>query len=169
MSIGLCRVEKAAERRDRTSLTTLHFALCSIDKSQHASFVRLLHRIFFCPFLFFLLVFRFGYFHQQSTLIILVPPESPSIIMTSSSPTPDIGSLSLSSQPPHQRLHDTYDYDGTGNVRPTYHFATSPPLPPSQPPFQPLSMNQSPVKPKTPRAALPSVRSPFFPFFFCTF
>lgn len=84
--------------------------------------------------------------------------------MTSSSPTPDIASLSLSSQPTHQRLHDIYDYDSTGigNVRPQYHFATSPPLPPSQPPFQPLSMNQSPLKSKTSRAALPSVRSFFF-------
>jgi hypothetical protein len=87
--------------------------------------------------------------------------------MTSSSPTPDIASLSLSSQS-HQRLHDIYDYDGTGigNVRPQYHFATSPPLPPSQPPFQPLSMNQSPLKSKTSRAALPSVRSVFCLIFF---
>ncbi len=79
--------------------------------------------------------------------------------MTSSSP-PDIASLSLSSQPPHQRLHDTYDYDGTaGNLRPPYHFATSPPIPPGQPPFHPLSMNQSPLKNnKTARAALPTVR-----------
>jgi hypothetical protein len=84
--------------------------------------------------------------------------------MTSSSPTPDIASLSLSSQPPHQRLHDTYDYDGagTGNIRNQYHYATSPPIPPSQPPFHPLSMNQSPLKNKTSRAALPPVRSLFF-------
>ena len=86
-------------------------------------------------------------------------------IMTSSSPTPDIASLSLSSQPPHQRLHDTYDYDGTGtgNGRLQYHYATSPPAPPSQSPFQPLSMSQSPLKSKTSRAALPSVCPPFFP------
>ncbi|KAH9001439.1 hypothetical protein EDB92DRAFT_59258 [Lactarius akahatsu] len=78
--------------------------------------------------------------------------------MTSSSPTPDIASLSLSSQPPHQRLHDTYDYDGTsGNIRPQYHFATSPPVPPGQPPFHPLSMNQPPLKnSKTTRAGLPT-------------
>lgn len=83
--------------------------------------------------------------------------------MTSSSPTPDIASLSLSSQS-HQRLHDTYDFDGTGtgNVRPQYHYATSPPAPPSQSPFLPLSMNQSPLKTKTSRAGLPSVRRPFF-------
>jgi len=84
--------------------------------------------------------------------------------MTSSSPTPDIASLSLSSQPPHQRLHDTYDFDGTGtgNVRNQYHFATSPPVQPSQSPFHHLSMNQSPLKTKTSRAGLPSVRSLFF-------
>jgi hypothetical protein len=82
-------------------------------------------------------------------------------IMTSSSPTPDIASLSLSSQSTHQRLHDTYDFDGTGNVR-QYHYATSPPAPPSQSPFLPLSMNQSPLKSKTARAGLPSVRPPFF-------
>ncbi|KAI9509959.1 hypothetical protein F5148DRAFT_1147920 [Russula earlei] len=75
--------------------------------------------------------------------------------MTSSSPTPDIASLSLSS-PTHQRLHDTYDYDGTGNVRPSYHFATSPPAPPALSPFLPLSMNQSPLKSKVTRAGLPS-------------
>lgn len=79
-------------------------------------------------------------------------------IMTSSSPTPDIASLSLSSQSSHQRLHDTYDFDGTGtgNGRPQYHYATSPPAPPSQSPFLPLSMNQSPLKNKTSRAGLPS-------------
>jgi hypothetical protein len=83
--------------------------------------------------------------------------------MTSSSPTPDIGSLSLSSQS-HQRLHDTYDFDGTGtgNGRPQYHYATSPAAPPSQSPFLPLSMNQSPLKNKPSRAGLPSVCPPFF-------
>ena len=85
--------------------------------------------------------------------------------MTSSSPTPDLASLSLSSQSSHQRLNDTYDFDGTGtgNGRPQYHYATSPPAPPSQSPFLPLSMNQSPLKSKTPRAGLPSVCLPFFP------
>jgi len=84
--------------------------------------------------------------------------------MTSSSPTPDIASLSLSSQSSHQRMHDTYDFDGTGtgNGRPQYHYATSPPAPPSQSPFLPLSMNQSPLKSKTSRAGLPSVRLPLF-------
>jgi hypothetical protein len=142
--------------------------LPSIDKLQHASFVRFSHHILPFLVLFFLLFFS-GYFHrpQQSTNHRSPSPSpSPSIIMTSSSPTPDIASLSLSSQS-HQRLHDIYDYDGTGigNVRPQYHFATSPPLPPSQPPFQPLSMNQSPLKSKTSRAALPSVRSVFLAHF----
>jgi hypothetical protein len=84
-------------------------------------------------------------------------------IMTSSSPTPDLASLSLSSQS-SQRLHDTYDFDGTGtgNGRPQYHYATSPPAPPSQSPFLPLSMNQSPLKSKTSRAGLPSVCPPCF-------
>jgi hypothetical protein len=124
-------------------------------------FIYTLLRIVFFPFLFFLLFFGPGYFHRQQSSSLSL---SPSIIMTSSSPTPDISSLSLSSQPPHQRLHDTYDYDGTGtgNIRAPYHFATSPPLPPSQPPFQPLSMNQSPLKTKTARAGLPSVCPLFF-------
>ncbi|KAH9981467.1 hypothetical protein BGW80DRAFT_1163040 [Lactifluus volemus] len=74
--------------------------------------------------------------------------------MTSSSPTPDIASLSLASSSPHQRLHDNYDYDG--NVRTQYHFATSPPVPSSQASFNPLNMNQSPLKSKPVRAALPS-------------
>ena len=74
-----------------------------------------------------------------------------------SSPTPDISLLSLSSQPSHQRLHDTYDYDGSGNVR-QYHYATAPPVPPGQPPFNPLSMNQPLKNNKTARAALPTVR-----------
>ncbi|KAI0273847.1 hypothetical protein BC834DRAFT_855839 [Gloeopeniophorella convolvens] len=83
-------------------------------------------------------------------------PDSP--IMTSSSSTPDLASLSLSSQPSHQRLHDTYDYDGTGpgNARPQYHFATSPHAPAGQPIFNPLSMSQSPLKNKPVRAGLPS-------------
>ena len=41
--------------------------------------------------------------------------------MTSSSSTPDIASqvatLSLSSQPSQQRLHDTYDFEGNADVR----------------------------------------------------
>ena len=73
-----------------------------------------------------------------------------------SSPTPDISLLSLSSQPSHQRLHDTYDYDGS--VRPQYHFATAPPVPPGQgQPYNPLSMNQPLKNNKTSRAGLPSV------------
>ncbi|KAI9067070.1 hypothetical protein FKP32DRAFT_1564539 [Trametes sanguinea] len=81
--------------------------------------------------------------------------------MTSSSSTPDIAqqvaTLSLGSQPPQQRLHDTYDYEGNagGNGRSPYHYATSPPIPaPSQ--YNPLGMNQSPLKNKPSRAGLPT-------------
>jgi hypothetical protein len=84
-----------------------------------------------------------------------------------SSPTPDISLLSLSSQPSHPRLHDTYDYDpSAGNLRPQYHFATAPPVPPGQPPYNPLSMNQPPKNNKTSRAGLPSVRLLLPPRFF---
>lgn len=80
--------------------------------------------------------------------------------MTSSSPTPDIGSLSLSSQPSHQRLHDTYDYDGNGgasnNGRNPLYFQTSPSVP-VQSQYNPLTLNQSPLKNKTIRGGLPSV------------
>ena len=80
--------------------------------------------------------------------------------MTSSS-TPDIAAqvatLSLGTQP-QQRLHDTYDFDGGagGNGRNPYHFSTSPPIP-AQSQYNPLGMNQSPLKNKASRAALPSV------------
>jgi hypothetical protein len=82
--------------------------------------------------------------------------------MTSS--PPDISSLSLSSHPSQQRLHDTYDYEGnSGNSvnsgnRPPYHFATSPGIH-SQSQFNPLtSISQSPLK-KPIRSALPTVPS----------
>ena len=83
--------------------------------------------------------------------------------MTSSSSTPDLASqvatLSLGSQPPQQRLHDTYDYEGSasGNGRNPYHFSTSPPISaPSQ--YNPLGVSQSsPLKNKTMRGGLPSV------------
>ena len=81
--------------------------------------------------------------------------------MTSSSSTPDIAAqvatLSLGTQP-QQRLHDTYDFDGGagGNGRNPYHFSTSPPIP-AQSQYNPLGMNQSPLKNKASRAALPSV------------
>jgi hypothetical protein len=116
---------------------------------------------------FFFILHRFlvcaGFIHHQH--LFYPPCHTPPIliIMNSSSPTPDIASLSLTS-PPHQRLHDTYEFDGTGpgNVRPQYHFATSPHVPQTnQPPFNPLSMNQSPLKSKTARSGLPSVRFPF--------
>ena len=79
--------------------------------------------------------------------------------MTSTSSTPpDISSLSLSSQPSQQRLHDTYDYEGNGggNGRNPYHFSTSPPIP-AQSQYNPLNISQSPLKNKTMRGGLPSV------------
>ena len=83
--------------------------------------------------------------------------------MTSSSSTPDLASqvatLSLGSQPPQQRLHDTYDYEGNagGNGRSPYHYSTSPPIP-AQSQYNPLGMNPSPLKNKPSRAGLPTVR-----------
>ncbi|THH15596.1 hypothetical protein EW146_g4896 [Bondarzewia mesenterica] len=79
-------------------------------------------------------------------------------IMTSSS-TPDIASLSLSSQPSQQRLHDTYDYDGngSGNGRPQYHFQTSPAIPGQSQYNSPLGMSQSPLKNKPQWLENPSI------------
>lgn len=79
--------------------------------------------------------------------------------MTSTSPTPDISTLSLSSKPSQQRLHEAYDYEGTasGNGRSQYHFSTSPPIP-AQSQYNPLGgLSQSPLKNKTLRGGLPSV------------
>ncbi|KAI0085436.1 hypothetical protein BDY19DRAFT_996784 [Irpex rosettiformis] len=78
--------------------------------------------------------------------------------MTSTSPTPDISTLSLSSRPSQQRLHEAYDYEGTasGNGRSPYHFSTSPPIP-AQSQYNPLGgLSQSPLKNKTLRGGLPS-------------
>ena len=70
---------------------------------------------------------------------------------------PDISSLSLSSRPSQQRLHDTYDYDANSVNRSSFHFATSQGL--SQSPYNPLtSINQSPIKNKPVRSAIPTVR-----------
>ena len=81
--------------------------------------------------------------------------------MTSSaSSTPDIGSLSLSSKPSMQRFHDSHDYevnDGDGGARSQYHYSTSPPIP-AQSQYSPLTLGQSPLKNKTLRGGLPSVR-----------
>ncbi|KII88890.1 hypothetical protein PLICRDRAFT_108813 [Plicaturopsis crispa FD-325 SS-3] len=78
--------------------------------------------------------------------------------MTSSPSPPDISSLSLSSHPSQQRLHDTYDYDvnGGGNTRSPYHFSTSPPIQNQQ--YNPLGMaqTQSPLKGKPVRGGLPT-------------
>jgi len=70
---------------------------------------------------------------------------------------PDMSSLSLSSQPSQQRLHDSYDYEGnsSGNGRPQYHFSTSPPVP-AQSQYNQLGMSQSPLKNKPLRSGLPS-------------
>lgn len=71
----------------------------------------------------------------------------------SSSP-PDMSSLSLSSRPSQQRLHDNYDYDANSSRSP-YHFATSQGLP--QSPYNPLtSITQSPIKNKPVRSAIPT-------------
>lgn len=73
-----------------------------------------------------------------------------------SSPSPDLSSLSLSSRPSQQRLHDTYDYEGGNNGRSQYHFATSSGIP-AQSQYSPLAMNQSPLKNKPLRSGLPTV------------
>jgi hypothetical protein len=66
-----------------------------------------------------------------------------------SSPTPDIGSLSLN--PQSQRLHDNYDYDN----RQQYQFSPNQQLSGQ---FNPLgSMAPSPLKMKPSRAGLPTV------------
>jgi hypothetical protein len=71
-----------------------------------------------------------------------------------SSPTPDISSLSLS----QQHLNDNYDYDPlpSGNTRPQHYFQTSPPIP-AQSQYNPLGLNHSPVKSKPTRSAIPTV------------
>ncbi|KAJ3896678.1 hypothetical protein GG344DRAFT_36053 [Lentinula edodes] len=65
---------------------------------------------------------------------------------------PDISSLSLTSQ--QQRLHDSYDYEGSSGNRPQYHFATSPGIS-IQSQYNPLTTGQSPLK-KPVRGGLPS-------------
>ncbi|KAH0830283.1 hypothetical protein J3R83DRAFT_1648 [Lanmaoa asiatica] len=74
-----------------------------------------------------------------------------------SSPTPDISSLSLNTQPSQQRLNDPYDYDGSalGNGRQQYQFTTSPPIS-AQSPYNPLNMSPSPLKMKPLRGGLPT-------------
>ncbi|KAF9234777.1 hypothetical protein BU15DRAFT_65410 [Melanogaster broomeanus] len=73
-----------------------------------------------------------------------------------SSPTPDISSLSLNTQPSHQRLNDNYDYEGSGigNTR-HYQFATSPAIS-AQSQYNPLNMTPSPLKIKPLRGGLPT-------------
>lgn len=89
--------------------------------------------------------------------------ETESVMTSSASSTPDIASLSLSSKPSQQRIHDSYDYEGNGGnggARSQYHYSTSPPIP-AQSQYNPLTLNQSPLKNKTMRGGLPSVC--FFP------
>jgi len=86
---------------------------------------------------------------------------------SSASSTPDIASLSLSSKPSLQRIHDSYDFEGNGGIggaRSQYHYSTSPPVP-AQSQYNPLTLNQSPLKNKTMRGGLPSVR--FFRSHYC--
>lgn len=72
-----------------------------------------------------------------------------------SSPTLDIGSLSLN--PQSQRLHDTYDYDQSANhpTRQQYQFTSNQQFGQSQ--YNPLGINPSPLKLKPSRAGLPTV------------
>lgn len=72
------------------------------------------------------------------------------------SPTPDMSSLSLNTQ---QRLNDTHDYDGPAppSARQQYQFSTSPPIS-AQSPYNPLNISPSPLKIKPFRGALPTVR-----------
>jgi hypothetical protein len=78
---------------------------------------------------------------------------------SSASSTPDIASLSLSSKSLSHN-NDSYDYEGNGGnggARSQYHYSTSPPIP-AQSQYNPLTLNQSPLKNKTMRGGLPSVR-----------
>jgi hypothetical protein len=67
------------------------------------------------------------------------------------SPTPDMSSLSLNTQPSLQRLNDTHDYDGR-----QFQY-TSPPIS-AQSLYSPLNITPSPLKIKPLRGALPTVR-----------
>lgn len=81
-----------------------------------------------------------------------------------SSPS-DIATLSSSFS--QQRLDDNYDYDGTSNAtRQQYHFATSPGIQ-IQSQYNPLTSGQSPLKNKSLRGGLPTVRFPDFSPLFC--
>ena len=57
-----------------------------------------------------------------------------------------VPTLSLGTQPSQQRLHDTYDFEGAaaGNGRNPCHYSTS--SIPSLSQYNPLGMNQSPLK-----------------------
>ncbi|KAF4578596.1 hypothetical protein EYR36_000403 [Pleurotus pulmonarius] len=67
---------------------------------------------------------------------------------------PDLSSLSLNSHP-QQRLHDSYDYEGSP-ARQQYFATTSPGNIAAQSQFSALTMGQSPLKAKPARGALPT-------------
>ena len=104
--------------------------------------------------------FHFFVTHVHDTLDTVLNVVQQLRVMTSTSPTPDIASLSLSSHPAQQRPHDPYDYDGLAAARlqqQQYHFQTSPAVV-GQVSYNSLSMNASPLKNKPSRAGLPTVR-----------
>ncbi|KAG6820784.1 hypothetical protein H0H93_011549 [Arthromyces matolae] len=70
--------------------------------------------------------------------------------------TIDVENVLAPLEPVAKRLNDTYDYDGNGNTRPQYHFATTSPAIHAQSAYNPLSLNQSPLKNKPIRSALPT-------------
>lgn len=72
------------------------------------------------------------------------------------SPTPDMSTLSLNTQ---QRLNDIHDYDGSAppSARQQYQFSTSPPIS-AQSHYNPLNVSPSPLRIKPPRSGLPTVR-----------
>ncbi len=84
-------------------------------------------------------------------------------VMTSTSPTPDSLPSSISPQPAQQRPHDPYDYDlGGGRLssqQQQFHFQTSPAIT-GRWAYNPLGLNTSPLKNKSSRAGLPTVRFP---------
>ncbi|THH04814.1 hypothetical protein EW145_g5243 [Phellinidium pouzarii] len=90
------------------------------------------------------------------SVLALPKPVAPVMTSTSSTP-PDISSLSISSQ--QTRPHDPYDYDSLAvgsNPRQQFHFSTSPVMS-GQLPYNPLGLNQSPLKNKSlSRSGLPT-------------
>lgn len=81
--------------------------------------------------------------------------------MTSTSPTPDISALSISPQP---SPYDEYELGGVRlpSHQQQFHFQTSPAITGPMA-YNPLGMNTSPLKNKSSRAGLPTVRFPLSP------